>query len=198
VEENQQDGSKDQVILEYNIREGDVGYFAKEYRPFGVDRGGAKVIDITAVMINHPEKSIRWILCDIKDTLAGENTVVKLYNQWSVGVQYLQNNILNCMVEYSEKPDLGVITRRYDEERMKRQRENLQRLCDEITDYPRRMTLVQRKNRTNIAKYRGELRATQAILDRKFQPDGSCDTYQIHIRQLLKENGAVYRAVIVI
>lgn len=60
--------------------DGDVGYFAKEYRPANVPKTGAKVIDITAVMLNHTEKCTRWHLYDIKDTLAGEHTVVKLSN----------------------------------------------------------------------------------------------------------------------
>ena len=67
VEEKQQDGSMDQVILEYCVKEGNIGYFAKEYRPASVKKEGAKVID----------------LYDIKDTLAGEDTAVKLYNQWN-------------------------------------------------------------------------------------------------------------------
>ena len=83
VEEKQQDGSMDQVILEYCVKEGNIGYFAKEYRPASVKKEGAKVIDITAIMLDCEKKCVRWHLYDIKDTLAGEGTAVKLYNQWN-------------------------------------------------------------------------------------------------------------------
>lgn len=193
VEEKQSDGSLDQVILEYRMDADCVGYFAKEYRPADVPKNGSKVIDITAVMLNNADKCVRWHLYDIKDTLAGENTVVKLYNQWSFGLRYLQQNVLDHISEYSKYPDLGVITRCYDEERMKRLRDDFRKRYDEIENYPGQMTLVQRKNRTNIGKYRANLKAAQAILDRTFQPGTGTDTYIIHIKQLFCEDERIYR-----
>ncbi len=58
VEEKQQDGSMDQVILEYCVKEGNIGYFAKEYRPASVKKEGAKVIDITAIMLDCEKKCV--------------------------------------------------------------------------------------------------------------------------------------------
>lgn len=193
VEEKQKDDSLDQVILEYCLEDEDVGYFAKEYRPANVQKTGAKVIDITAVMLKHAENSVRWHLYDIKDTLAGEHTVVQLYDQWNSGLRYLQKNVLDRMPECSTVPDLGVITRCYDEERMKRLRNDYQRRCEEIENSKQNLTLLQRKKRTGIAKYRGILKATQAILDMNFQPEGENHTYEIHIRRLLHENGQIYK-----
>lgn len=193
VEEKQDDGSLDQVILEYCVENDDTGYFAKEYRPENVKKEGAKVIDITAVMLNHDEKYVRWHLYDIKDTLAGAGTVTKLYNQWNSGLRYLQENILDQASEYSMTPDLGVITRCYDEERMKRLKNDYQKLCDEIENYPNNMTLPQRKKRTNIGKYRGILKAAQGILDRSFQEENEGNTYKIHIRQLFYESDQMYK-----
>lgn len=191
VEEKQEGGSLDQVILEYCVGEGDVGYFAKEYRPANVPKTGAKVIDITAVMLNHAEKCVRWHLYDIKDTLAGEHTVVQLSNQWNAGLQYLQKNILAHLQEYSEKPDIGVITRLYDEERMKRLKDEYQRRCNEIERNRGSMSLSQKKKRTGIAKERGILRAAKAILDKSFQAENE-GVYPIHIRELVNENDQVY------
>lgn len=193
VEERQKDGSVDHVVLEFRVAKGDVGYFAKEYRPADVQKTGSKVIDITAVMLNDTKQCVRWHLYDIKDTLAGENTVVKLYDQWNFGLKYLRNNVLFQMPQYLTVSDLGVITRNYDEERMKRLKNDYQRRCAEIESYQQKMTLIQRKKRTNIAKYRGILKASQAILDRNFQAEGETDTYEIHIRQLSLENEREYK-----
>lgn len=193
VEEKQDDGSLDQVILEYQLGSDDTGYFAKEYRPENVKKEGSKVIDITAVMLNHDKKCVRWHLYDIKDTLAGDGTVTKLYNQWNSGLRYLQNNILDQASAYSMAPDLGVITRCYDEERMKRLKNEYQKLCDGAEKPPEDMPLSKRKKRPDIAKCRGTLKAVQAILDRSFQGEEKGDTYDIHIRQLVCEDDRIYK-----
>ncbi len=193
VEERQSDSTLDQVVMEYRVEPGDIGYFGKEYRPSDVEKTGAKVIDITAAMLNHEKKCIRWHLYDIKDTLAGENTIVKLYSQWNSSLHYLERSILTHLPEYSITPDLGVITRSYSKERMERLRDDFQRKCDEMVKDQNGMTLSQRKKRINIAKYRGVLTAAQAILDRKFRTEQGIDTYEIHIRQLLCENNQVFK-----
>ncbi len=188
VEEKQRDNSLDQVVLEYCIQNDDIGYFAKEYRPMDVAKTGAKVIDITAAVLNHAKKSARWHLYDIKDTLAGEKTIISLYNQWNAGFGYLKHNILGCISGYSVIPDLGVITRSYDEERMKRLRNDCQKRCDEFEHDRQAMTLAKRKKGLGIAKDRAALRAARAILERTFQAEGGLDTYKINIRLLQAEN----------
>ena len=193
VEEKQQDGSMDQVILEYCVKEGNIGYFAKEYRPASVKKEGAKVIDITAIMLDCEKKCVRWHLYDIKDILAGEDTAVKLYNQWNSGVAYLQQNILALLQGYSEAADLGVITRCYDKNRMEHLLSKYQGLCNEMKNGQEGRTLSQRKRRPEIAKYKGKLKAIQAILDSEFQSDSGTVTYKIHIRQLDHEKDQIYR-----
>lgn len=54
-------------------------------------------------------------------------------------------------------------------------------------------TLSQRKRRPEIAKYKGKLKAIQAILDNEFQSDSGTVTYKIHIRQLDHEKDQIYR-----
>lgn len=181
------------MVLEYCVENGCVGYFANEYRPDNVEKSGAKLIDITAVLMDNSGKCIRWHLYDIKSTLAGGKTVEKIYNQWNSGLQYLQQNILEQMPAYSVIPDLGVITRCYDEERMERLRDDCQKNCDEIDTFRQGMTLAQRKKRAHIAKYRGWLKAAQSILDRKFEAENGTDTYEIHIKRLVPENGQLYK-----
>lgn len=194
VEEEQQSGSLDHAILTYCIENDEVGYFAKEYLPPDVPKDGAKRIDITAVMMNHAQKNVRWHLYDIKDTLAGEKTIVTLFNQWNSGLQYLQQNVLCHVSEYTYIPDLGVITRCYDEDRMKRLRNKFQGICDEIEKDQQVLTLAQQKKRTDIAKCRGVLKVAQSILDRKFQREIGEDIYEIHIRYLsVDETGFIYR-----
>lgn len=193
AEEKHDDGSLEQVVLDFCINGVSRGYYASEYRPENVPKDGAKVIDITAAIVDHREKCVRWHLYDIKATLAGYDTVTKLYNQWNCGLLYLRENILRELPGYLSVPDLGVITRVYDEDRMKRLRDEYRKHCDEIENVSGIMTLSQRKKRTDIGKYRAGLRAAQAILDRTFQPEDEADTYNIQIRLLCQEGNQVYK-----
>lgn len=174
--------SRDQVVLEYCMGKDEIGYFAEEYRPEGVQKEGAKLIDITAVWLDCTKKYGRWHLYEMKGALAVEHTAVQLCNQWNAGLQYLQKNILEQLSEYSMSPDLGVIARTYDEERMKRIRDDYQRDCDEIENTRKKATLAQRKKGMDIVKYRAVLKACQTILNRKFQAENGNAAYEIHIR----------------
>lgn len=195
VEERQEDGSLDQVILEYRLEAGDTAYFAKEYRPGNINETGAKKVDITAVALNHVKKRARWHLYDMKGSLAGRYNVVQLYNQWNCGLRYLQQNVLDCLPGYSADPDLGVFARSYDEERMKRLRDEFKSRCEEAGKNSDKRTLAQRKKRTEIAKDRAVLTAAQAILDRSFRPEDGSRTYEIHIRKMPCVNEKLYKAV---
>ena len=192
VKEKHDDGSLEQVILEYCMDEGDVGYFAKEYRPANVQKEGAKKVDITAVMLNHVKRCARWHLYDVKKTLAGEDVAAKLYNQWNSGLGYLQKNILDYFPGYSMKQDLGVITRYYDEGKMEQHRDEYQTFCDGMEKDSGTMNLARRKKRMDIGKCRARLKAVRAILDRSFRVEDEGDTYEIHIRLLHRENDKLY------
>lgn len=192
-EKHSEDDSQDLVIMEYCIEGNMVGYFAHEYRPVNVPKEGAKVIDLTAVMLNHAEKSVRWYLYDVKATLAGAETIVKLYSQWNAGLQYLQKDVLDQTPEYETIPDLGVITRTYDEQRMIRLRNDYREQCHTIENNHQCPTLAQRKKRPDIAKYKGVLKVAQAILDGEFQTEDGTYTYKIHIRRLSKETDLIYK-----
>lgn len=75
--------------IKISLEDNEAEYFVSsvsEYRPDGVKKEGSKVIDITAVILSHDEKYIRWHLYDIKRTLAGAATIIKLFNQWNAGL----------------------------------------------------------------------------------------------------------------
>jgi hypothetical protein len=192
-ERQQEDGSLDQVTLEYHIEDGDIGYYANEYRAKDVLKTGAKKIDIMAVMVNHAEKSGRWHLYDVKKTLSGEDVALKLCNQWNAGLSYLQKDVLDYLPGYSIKPDLGVVTRCYDKGKMEQHQEEYQKYCDGMEKNSETMSLAQRKKRMDIGKCRARLKAVRAILDENFQAEDGDNTYKIHIRKLHCVNDKLYR-----
>lgn len=119
-------------------------------------------------MIDEINKCIRWHLYDMKVSLAGADTVVTLYNQWNMGLKYLQQGILTKKAEYEMSPNLGVITRNYDRSRMERIKEEYQKNCDDIRNNRCGQTLSIRKRRPEIGKYTAVLKASQEILNGEF------------------------------
>lgn len=192
VMENHEDGSKDVVILKYCIEAEAVGYFAKEYLPDGTKKEGAKRIDVTAVMLDDTKKYIRWYLYDLKATVAGASTIVKLYNQWHIGLRYLQQNILMQRINYTVDSNLGVITRNYDRARMERLEREYQKICDDIQNGDREQSLSMRKRRPEIVKYKAVLMASHAILKKEFCAENG-DTYTIDIKYLCGQDNMVYQ-----
>ena len=194
VEEKQNDGSLDQVILEYCIEdENMIGYFAKEYRPAGVEKSGAKKIDITALVVDHSSACVRWHLYDVKDTLAGGYTIVKLYDQWNAGLDYLHKNVLSHVERYTLEPHLGVITRKYEKERMERLRDEYQKRCDKRNRSQDGMSLSMQKAGMNLPMEKAVLKAATAILNKEFQSEDRSDTYEILLKYLDTEDDRTYK-----
>ena len=193
VVESHDDGSEDRVVLRYCMEnENAIGYFAKEYLPDGVKKDGVKRIDITAAMIDEINKCIRWHLYDMKVSLAGADTVLTLYNQWNMGLKYLQQGILTKKAEYEMSPNLGVITRNYDRSRMERIKEEYQKNCDDIRNNRCGQTLSIRKRRPEIGKYTAVLKASQEILNGEFCAENG-DTYMIDIKYLSEKTAQIYQ-----
>lgn len=82
-----------------------------------------------------------------------------------------------------------MITRYYDEKRMEHLRDTCLQSFSETLEHQRQIPLARRKKQSEIAKTRAALKASQAILDQKFQEEGSGKTYDIHIRTIVHEKG---------
>lgn len=78
VEEKKEDGSRDQTMLHYLLKEGDRAYFSEEYLPVGMKKDGAKKPDITAIIENLDSKEIKWFIYDMKGTVIKVKTAANL------------------------------------------------------------------------------------------------------------------------
>jgi hypothetical protein len=177
----------DRVILIYDLEKNQKGYVGKEYRPHDIPQSGTKVIDITAVIVdNRDERKVSWFLYDMKDTLAGAETVLHLYDQWNSGLKNLQHGILAEMKDYAETGEVGVITRTYDKDKMVHLEEEYRILCDRMVNNRENMTLAGRKKVMDINKCRGVLKAAQTILSQTLYVMESNLTYAIGIRKMVR------------
>lgn len=195
IEEVQNDGSRDRVILDFQLEQGQMGCFANEYLPSGESKDGKNVIDITAAMIDTHSKYVRCHLYDIKDTLGGEHTAVKLCNQWNAGLTYLSNGILNELDGYEVRRDIGVFTRNYDEHRMRNTHKLLEHKLENLKQ-SEKVPLATRKSYTKIPEYEEQLLAVRMILDEMFRSEG--ERYPISIVLLSKSESDVYQSSLVV
>lgn len=198
VKENQADGSIDIVLLKYYMQDDEEGYFSKEYIPEGMKKDGAKSLDITAFVINHDKKCIRWILYDMKGKLAGETTTVDICDKWNAGLDYIQTSVLNKLSDYKMESNLGVIAREYDRNRMKRLQEKYEGLCHEIDEKQSELPIAMRKRKTNISKYKAIYRASEMILNGKFLQQNGENTYDIHVKLLRHVTELVYQTELIV
>lgn len=175
------------------IQEGDETFYVEHSmgRPVSLYLASSMIHELTPfVKALSATRRIDWLYCD-----EVENSLHPLLqsDQWNAGLGYLQQTVLNQIPGYLVTPDLGVITGKYDEERMKRLRDRARSDCEEVENSRQNLTLSQRKRRVDIAKYRAIFQAFQAILDRKFQTEDGRNTYEIHIRIMNHEKGQPYQ-----
>lgn len=64
VVEQQENGTTDQTLLHYILKENEKAYFSEEYLPVGVKKEGIKKPDITAIIENSVSKKIKCLLED--------------------------------------------------------------------------------------------------------------------------------------
>ena len=134
--EQQEDGSKDTVDIFYAIKENQQGLYANEYKPS--DIGDCKVVDIFAMIYNkEPETQGKYLLYmfDVKDTVGGKDVIFKLVEQWKDGLLHKQS-LVQYLRGYAGEEHIGVITREFDKNRIKREIDTLKAEnteCDKIT-----------------------------------------------------------------
>ena len=80
--------TRDRVDVVYLLGENDRGFYSQEYRPDTVAKEDAKIIDITAFVINEEKRTCRFKLCDVKKDVGGEDVVRHLCQQWQAWAEW--------------------------------------------------------------------------------------------------------------
>lgn len=197
VEENQDDGTTDQTILQYALNGKEKAYFSEEYLPVGMKKEGVKKPDITAMVENPVNKKIKWFIYDMKDTLKGSRVAMKLCGQWHKGIEHIAKEYLETKTEYQIEDSVGVVTRCLDVKQLQKDIEGYKQRIGNSENENKRL-LTARKNLQNEARYRERIRCGQNIIDGIFEDydesSGEKKQYKIHYIELAKESDLLYRA----
>lgn len=197
VEEDQDDGTTDQTILQYIVNEKEKAYFSEEYLPAGMKKEGVKKPDITAIIENPVNKKLKWFIYDMKDTVKSTKVAMKLWSQWHQGIEHISKDYLDTKTEYQIEDSVGVVTRCLNVKRLQEDVERYQQRISNSENESKRL-LTARKSLQNETGYRERIRCGQNIIDGIFddydEDSGEKKQYKIHYIELAKESDVLYRA----
>lgn len=160
----------DVVDIEFQIEENEKGYFAEEYRADTVAKEDAKVIDITAFIINEEKGLCCWWLYDLKKDVGGQDVIWHLCRQWKEAYQYLNYSVLGYLIDDAVeiKGKMGVITRNFDTGRIQKEFALLDKTIKEMEkNTEQTMILAKRKAGVRLPALREERALLQNILHKK-------------------------------
>lgn len=160
----------DVVDVEYHIEENEKGYFSEEYRPNTVAKEEAKVIDITAFIIDEEKGKCYWWLYDMKKDVGGQDVILHLCQQWQASYRYLTNSVLNYLTDadIEAKGNIGVITRNFDTSRIQRELNLLDKEIKEVEGNSKQTgNLAKRKASVRLPALRVKRDLLKNILKKK-------------------------------
>lgn len=193
VVEEQGDGSIDQTVLHYLLKQGDKAYFSEEYLPVGMKKEGVKKPDITAVIENDSSMKVKWYIYDMKDTVINVKVAAKLCGQWHKGIEHLSKEYLTTKSEYQIEDSLGVITRYWDKDKLQEDINSQQEKLDNQNGL-----LTSRKSLIKEGEYKERIRAAQNIINGVYddcdETSGDKKQYVIHYVDLNKVKDSLYVA----
>ena len=195
--EKQKDGTQDVVNLIFRLQGEQYGEYAEEFLPDTVMKNGHNVIDITALLMDEKNDKGIWYLLDVKKDVGGEDVIFHLMEQWKYSYQYLRNSVLNYVSSITFSDNLGVITRNFDEQRIRKaiaSKEQVIHDCD-VKAIP---SIAQAKKRNDNIKLKQEMKYLSDFLDRKFfykdNLESRCFLFQVILEST--EDEEVYQAEI--
>ena len=193
VVENHDNGTMDQLLLQYELEEGENAYFSEEYLPVGMKKDGVKKPDITAMIENTAKMKLKWFIYDMKATVMDTKVAMKLCDQWRQGIEHITQEYLNTKSEYEIMESVGVVTRYWSEEKLQ----------EEINKYEEKLNsknalLTARKALPKTNEYRKRIKAAKCIIDKVYcdydELNGKRKDYEIHYVILNKVDPSLFTA----
>ncbi len=161
--------TRDRVDVVYLLGENDRGFYSQEYRPDTVAKEDAKIIDITAFVINEEKRTCRFKLCDVKKDVGGEDVVRHLCQQWQASYQYLYHSVLAYLDDDTDvQGELGAITRNFDVGRIEKELNSLKEKLEKLSsDQEKPQMLARRKGQMALPALREMTEFLEKVLQGK-------------------------------
>lgn len=180
-EEMHEDGSRDTVDVEFQIKESQRGFYAKEYRPPFIDENGCRKADILTLVIDETQQRCKSSIYDVKADVGGEDVIFKLIEQWCDSIHH-KNSLIESLRGYEETQEIGVITRQYDEARIRATIDKKTEKRNELTNGPD--TIAKAKVKQQVWKLDEELKKLTLFQEGKFTFYSETYSYAVHILRM--------------
>lgn len=161
--------TKDRVIVEYIVQNGQYGICCSEYKPPFIDDKGAKKVDILVLVIDEENKKFSsWIL-DMKQSVGGEDVIFHLLEQLQDSLKH-KNVLAVYMDDFREEQHLGFVTRDLQIERIK---ESVERKEKELNDIMKSSiqvsSIIRNRRMISSIKLKKEIEMLSMFLDKKMK-----------------------------
>ncbi len=161
--------TKDRVIIEYIVQNGQYGICCSEYKPPFIDDEGAKKVDVLVLVIDEKNKKFSsWIL-DMKQSVGGEDVIFHLLEQLQDSLKH-KNALAIYMDDFREEQHLGFVTRDLQIERIE---ESVKKREKELNDIKKStlqiFPIIRNKGMIESIKLKKEIETLSMFLDKKMK-----------------------------
>ena len=164
-----EDRTKDRVIIEYIVHNGQYGICCSEYKPPFIDDEGAKKVDVLVLVIDEKNKKFSsWIL-DMKQSVGGEDVIFHLLEQLQDSLKH-KNALAIYMDDFREEQHLGFVTRDLQIERIEESVKKREKELNDIKKSTFQMfPIIRNKGMIESIKLKKEIETLSMFLDKKMK-----------------------------
>lgn len=161
--------TKDRVIIEYIVQNGQYGICCSEYKPPFIDDEGAKKVDVLVLVIDEKNKKFSsWIL-DMKQSVGGEDVIFHLLEQLQDSLKH-KNALAIYMDDFREEQHLGFVTRDLQIERIEESVKKREKELNDIKKSTLQMfPIIRNKGMIESIKLKKEIETLSMFLDKKMK-----------------------------
>ncbi len=205
----QQDDLNDVVELEFMVNDNQYGIFGYEFKPEFVKKHGCKTADILCFFVDDNLKEVHTYIFDMKRNIIAFDVmweseklrkipvreIIDYISQIEASVRH-KNCLLQYMSEYCETQKLGIATRYFDQEKLRKLAEKLL----ESTKISSGITNPLIENKLKLTKLPIEIEATivQLFAEKKMKILGEIHDFEVYILEKnIQENIFEYKLVVI-
>ncbi|MBQ7840588.1 MAG: hypothetical protein IJ390_08930 [Lachnospiraceae bacterium] len=159
----------DSVEIKFYPKEGQYGIYAEEYLPETAVKTGRKKADITALIVDEDNNIGEAVVADVKSDVGGEDVIAHLCEQWQDGLRYVRHTIFYMLADdFRMKERLMVITRNFDEGRIRRSLEAKKKKLQELKENSEKVLAAKKMLAMSGSSDAQEIELCERFLNRKF------------------------------
>ena len=205
--EEKHEKTKEIAKVDFELKEGQYGIYANEYRRPGISKEGCKTTDVLACVVDEKKKEINSLILDVKsnisafsDDLSKATAMITAIKEVRDFIEQIHAEILHkdsFLVyykddDYVETENVGIVTKNFEPEKFRAVAEKLENMVtEEKEDIP---ALVSIKLKNNLRAYKTEIETLYNFADRKIMIRKK--VYQLNLFLLQKVNDTNYETVI--